>query len=166
MGLAVSVAGVHGDVLDVALVRQEANRGTVKPSSLILGMGQQSATEAPPLLLGRDGDVLDPQLIVVRHEFDDTRERSAGVEDPHLVLHDGLRIVDEHGHRRPADQRDVLPVRGRHQVADRVSVVRSGATEDRGWRRCAWHSAMLAGRRLRRGGDTAEMLRRSRGGQT
>ena len=77
MGLAVSVAGVHGDVLDVALVRQEANRGTVKPSSLILGMGQQSATEAPPLLLGRDGDVLDPQLIVVQHEFDDTRERSA-----------------------------------------------------------------------------------------
>ena len=68
--LAVSIARVHGDVVDVALVREQADLEKAVPRCFDLGMPQQQAAETPALPAWVDGHVLDPQVVGLRLELD------------------------------------------------------------------------------------------------
>ncbi len=122
MRLPVAIALVHGDVVEVSLVGQQAQATDAPAARLVVGVPQQAATQAPALPCRRDCDVLDPELIRLLDQLKDADDLAVSVEDPDLVLADGDRVVGEHRHRRPADERRVAAVRGGYQVADRVRV--------------------------------------------
>ena len=94
-----------------------------------LGVSQQQTPKAPALLLRRDRDILDPQMIGSQDRLDEAGKRAIDNEKINRVLDDRPLIVGLHGQRLTPDQRDPLGVGCARQAADRISIGRDGRTD-------------------------------------
>ena len=129
--LPVSVARVHRDVVEIALVREQADLAKAQAGRLDLGVAQQQAAEAAALPAWGDGHVLQPQVIASRLELDHADQATVQLEHPDLVLAQRVRVVDEHGQRGATDQRFVVPVRGSDELRDGFGIGRGGPAQRR-----------------------------------
>nr|WP_205862440.1 alpha/beta hydrolase-fold protein [Planosporangium thailandense] len=116
MGLDVPASGVVGEVLGHRLIGVEPHLAHTLPACVVLGQGQQSGTDTPPLRARRDGDVLQEQVIRLRDEHGEADGLAVLHRHPDPALAYGLRVVGGHRCRGPADAGHVNLVRGdRHR---------------------------------------------------
>ena len=131
MRLPVSVARVHGDVVVIALVGEQADLSKAEAGRLDLGMAQQQAAEAAALPAWGNGHVLDPQVIASRRKLDHADQPTVQLEHPDLVLAYRVRIVDEHGQRGATDERLVVAIGSSHELRDRLGIGVDGPPQRR-----------------------------------
>ena len=126
MRFPISVARVHGDVVDVAFVREQTDLAQAVAGRLNLGM-----------VAAGGGRSRGPASVGRRRRSRPTGGRPAArararrpahvkLEHPDLVLAHRIRVVDEHGQRRATDQRFVVPIGGSDELGDRRDIGVSG----------------------------------------
>jgi hypothetical protein len=95
------------------------SRISLRPAAAArLGMGDEPPPIAPALPVGRDRDVLDPQMIGPRHRLDEADKRAAVGQEIDRVLAHRAVIVRLHRQRLAADQRDPFGAGRARQVVD------------------------------------------------
>src|SRR4029077_19547351 len=107
------------------LIGQQADFRAPSMNGATLGMVKQQAPNAPALLLRRDRDVLDPQMIGSHDRLYEAGKRVVDDEKINRVLGDRPLIVCLHRERLPPDQRDPLGVGCARQGANSGSVLQN-----------------------------------------
>ena len=100
------------------LIGQQADFRTSSLNGATLGVSKQQAPKAPALLLRRDRDVLDPQMIGSQNRLDETGKHAVDDEKINRVLGDRPLIVCLHRERLPPDQRHPFGVGRARQDAN------------------------------------------------
>jgi hypothetical protein len=84
----VTTLGVEFEIRRERLIGQQADFRTPSIDGATLGVSQQEAPKAPPLMLWRNRDILDPQMIGSHDRLDETGKRAVNDEKIDRVLGD------------------------------------------------------------------------------
>ena len=118
MRRSVAEPGVESEVLCHRGVRVEAQGRSAGLAGDGLGESEKGAANALSLPLGRDGDVLDQQVIRFPDQDDQADHPISFVRDEYEVLRDLLRVVLFHRTRAPANPLDVVGIGSLHKLVD------------------------------------------------
>src|SRR6202021_3734059 len=98
---AVTTPCVEFEIGRERLIGQQADFRTARMKGATLGVSKQQVSKAPALLLRRDRDILDPQMIGSQDRLDEAGKRAIDDEKVNRVLDDRPLIVGLHGQRLP-----------------------------------------------------------------
>jgi hypothetical protein len=130
----ITAPGVKFEIGRERLIGQQANFPASGAKGATLGMVEQEAPEAPALLLRRDRDILDPQMVRPQDRLHEAGKRAVNDQKVDRVLGDRAVIVGLHGQRLAPDQRDPFGVGCTRQRANSRGVLKDCRPDfDVGW---------------------------------
>jgi hypothetical protein len=105
------------------LIRQQANLRAPGLKGATFDMVKQEAAKAPALLLRRDRDILDPQMVRPQDRLDEPGKHAVNDQKVDRMLGDRALIVGLHREWLAPDQRDPFGVSCMRQRANSRSVL-------------------------------------------
>src|SRR5579872_1088390 len=113
----VTEAAIESDIRSEELVRVETKLRQAKRSSEPLGMLQQTSAQASSLMIRRNGDVHDEQMVRAVDGLDQASQKAVGEKEIDPMVTDRLIVIGAHRQWFAADERDPFRICGTAQRA-------------------------------------------------